>query len=80
MHHSMLYKVLNPMMTGIIKRQMCKAVEKKLIDAFEQCDAKITKHLIAQNPSSETPTTNNVRRPGLFSHLVTLVNQKVSSI
>lgn len=67
------------MMTGIVKRQMCKAIEKKLITAFEQCDAKITKHLITKKPSSETSTTNNVRRPGLFSHLVTLLNQKVSS-
>ncbi|KAL9544020.1 hypothetical protein MBANPS3_007837 [Mucor bainieri] len=78
--HNTLYKVLNPMMTGIVKRQMCKAIENKLITTFEQGDAKITKHLIAKKLSNETPTTTNVRRPGLFSHLVNLLNQKVSSI
>ena len=51
MHYSTLYKVLNPMMTGIIKRQMCKAIENKLITTFEQGDAKITKHIIAKKVS-----------------------------
>ncbi|KAK4517824.1 CCR4-NOT core subunit cdc39 [Mucor velutinosus] len=78
--HNTLYKVLNPMMAGIVKRQMCKAIENKLITTFQRGDAKITKHLFAQKLSSDTPTTSNIRRPGLFSHLVTLLNQKVSSI
>lgn len=79
MHYSTLYKVLNPMMTGIIKRQMCKAIENKLITTFEQGDAKITKHIIAKKASEETPI-KDARRPGLFSHLIKMLNQKVSSI
>ncbi|KAI8645155.1 hypothetical protein BD408DRAFT_362091 [Parasitella parasitica] len=77
--HNILYKVLNPMMTGIIKHQMCKAIENKLIATFEKGDAKITKHLVAKKLSQET-SIQDARRPGLFSHLISVLNQKVSSI
>ncbi|CEP14943.1 hypothetical protein [Parasitella parasitica] len=77
--HNKLYKVLNPMLTGIVKRQICKAIENKLITSFEKGDAKITEHLIAKRLSEEIHM-KDTRRPGLFSHLVSVLNEKVSSI
>ncbi|KAI8333214.1 hypothetical protein BD560DRAFT_306242, partial [Blakeslea trispora] len=41
--HNMLYKVLNPVLTGIVKRQMAKSIETKMHTLFEEGDKKITK-------------------------------------
>jgi hypothetical protein len=71
--------VFNPVLTGIIKRQMAKTIENKIIALFENGDAKITKHLYGKQESGQL-SSNDARRPGLFSHLVSMMSQKVSVI
>jgi hypothetical protein len=85
-----MYKVFNPILTGIIKRQITKNVEAKLTNMFRKGDEKITKHLFQRRESliemQEYQNKNtahlrrDTRRPGLFSHVVNVLNQKVASI
>ncbi|KAI9468990.1 MAG: hypothetical protein EXX96DRAFT_492337 [Benjaminiella poitrasii] len=78
--HDILYKVFNPMLTGIIKRQICKAVEDKITNTFRASDAKMTRRLWNKRLSGELGETSDNRRPGFFSHLVTVLNQKVANM
>lgn len=71
--------MFNPVLKGIVKRQMTKAIETKLITTFESGDAKITKHLYATQRSGQ-PDSNDTRRPSLLSHLINLMSQKVAVI
>ncbi|KAI7904602.1 uncharacterized protein BX663DRAFT_559607 [Cokeromyces recurvatus] len=78
--HDILYKVFNPMLTSIIKRQVSKAIEEKIVTLFQKSDEKITKRLWDKQHINETGTTRNYKRPGFFSHLITVLNQKVANI
>jgi hypothetical protein len=71
--------VFNPVLKGIIKRQLAKAIEAKMTTMLENGDVKITKHLFAKQESGQLGS-NDTRRPGLFSHMVSLLSQKVSAI
>lgn len=77
------------MLTGIVKRQISKAVEKKIISTIESGDEKITKHLIQRRESMNDLQKQDsrrfvpleeTRRPGLFSHIVNNLNMKINSI
>ncbi|KAI8048946.1 uncharacterized protein B0P05DRAFT_575954 [Gilbertella persicaria] len=78
--HNMLYKVMSPLLTGIVKRQMAKSIETKLQDIFEKGDAKITQHLFSKQDQSKQSKKVSSKRPGLFSHVINVLNQKIASI
>lgn len=86
--HKILYKVFNPMLTGIVKRQISKAVENKIVSAIESADEKVTHHLMRrresaidlQKQSDRRMSLEETRRPGLFSHIVNTLNMKINSI
>lgn len=74
--HNIMYKVFNPVLTGIVKRQMCKTIEKKMITLFETGDEKLTRRLrISRNQQGSSSNG----RPGVFTHLINMLNQKVVS-
>ncbi len=79
--------MFNPMLTSIIKRQITKSIETKIISVFESGDEKITRHLDERRRSLlelqnqyKTVPLEETRRPGLFSHIVNVLNRKVNSI
>ncbi|OBZ89505.1 Uncharacterized protein C32A11.02c [Choanephora cucurbitarum] len=81
--HNMLYKVLNPVLTGIVKRQMAKSIEAKLYTLFEEGDAKVTKYLYEKQENSSKQHSgieSSSKRPGLFSHIVGALNKKISNV
>lgn len=87
-----MYKIFNPILTGIIKRQITKNIEAKLINLFQKGDEKVTKHLFQRresmiemqeqqhNSGAASYMRRDTRRPGLFSHIVNVMNEKVASI
>ncbi|KAI7879318.1 hypothetical protein K492DRAFT_131590, partial [Lichtheimia hyalospora FSU 10163] len=46
--HNLLYRTFQPMATSIIKRQIAKAVEAKIIETVEKADAKLTSSMMQQ--------------------------------
>lgn len=76
------------MLTGIVKRQISKAVENKIVSAIESADEKVTHHLMRrresaidlQKQSDRRMSLEENRRPGLFSHIVNTLNMKINSI
>ena len=65
--YSLLYRTFQPMATSIIKRQIAKAVEAKIIETVEKADAKLTMSMMQQyqealnkNASLDELATGNV--------------------
>lgn len=57
---------------------MAKAIEKKIVALIEGGDEKLTKQLRLKQSSNENGSIS-VGRPGLFSHLLSILNEKVVS-
>lgn len=81
--HNIMYKVFNPVLTGIVKRQICKTIEQKMVTMFETGDEKLTRHLRISRSSIENAAKNtsspSTGRPGIFSHAINVLNKKVVS-
>ncbi|KAG1376116.1 hypothetical protein G6F61_007877 [Rhizopus arrhizus] len=73
--HNNLYKVFNPVLTGMVKRQMAKEIENSVIQMFNKGDAKLTKHLGGRRKSRKEK-----RRGSFISQIAQSVNHKIIGI
>ncbi|RCH92790.1 hypothetical protein CU097_009613 [Rhizopus azygosporus] len=70
--HGNFYKVFNPVLTNVVKRQITKEIEKKVIGLFHKGDEKLTKHLGGRRNSKN----KDKRRGSFFSQVAQVVNHK----
>jgi hypothetical protein len=91
-NHDILYKAIRPIVTGIIRKQIAKAIETKVRLALESLDRRITTSIINMNqslqekayaalPESEkanAPSQDAVK-PGFFSTVVTIINRNIKT-
>ncbi|KAI9497518.1 hypothetical protein BDB00DRAFT_784840 [Zychaea mexicana] len=119
--HDILYKTVKPLMVAILRRQIAKAIEAKIIETVEQADGKLTSKMTRQyqesmmkNSSMQTLASNyqpqqqgitkatapvpgqhtaattaatgrmpmaqqEMKRPGLFVALLTIMNRSLKS-
>lgn len=68
-----MYKIFSPVLTGMIKRQITKEIEKGVIHMFNKGDAKLTKHLGGRRNSQK----KEKRRGSFISQIAQSVNQKI---
>lgn len=66
------YKVFNPVLTNVVKRQITKEIENKVIGIFHKGDEKLTKHLGGRRNSKN----KDKRRGSFFSQVAQVVNHK----
>jgi hypothetical protein len=92
-HHDILYKTITPLLMGTIRRQMAKSIENMIVDKLNSLDHRITRsidsfHQKLQSKAYESmsskaqaaqPQTTTSRRPGLWSTLVLMINNRIKS-
>ncbi|KAI9027459.1 hypothetical protein CLU79DRAFT_716995 [Phycomyces nitens] len=64
--HGLLYKTVHPMVIGIVRRQIAKALEAKIIDFVEQGDREVTSKLYRTQRKMDEKQTylDRIRQPG----------------
>ncbi|KAI8877969.1 hypothetical protein K501DRAFT_337071 [Backusella circina FSU 941] len=92
-NHDILYKAIRPIVTGIIRKQVARAIENKVRLALESLDRRITTSIINMNqslqekayaalPESErmnAPSNDAAIKPGFFSTVVTIINRNIKT-
>ncbi|KAI8366790.1 uncharacterized protein BYT42DRAFT_504682 [Radiomyces spectabilis] len=73
--HNLLYKAATPMVMGIVRRQMAKAIEAKIVESINQGDQKITARLYREKELGNVQSRR--ARPGLFSTGIAMMNAQL---